>query len=180
MKKGILAVVGVISMVVLTTQSVFAAWDKPCDKRKILEAHWCDTCKDVREFTECSEIGYIWDFSKHKAAGDKTHTDLPTCWACQKVAYSCINSNCKKYGVCLPAPGACEECGDDITSKVSLSRITFKCPKCGKESTEPGKGFSLIKGSYGNQLEKAGDCETCGVALEVVCAKSGTCPHVCR
>ena len=82
-----------------------------------MEAYWCDACKDVREFTECSEIGYIWDFAKHRAAGDKTHTDLPTSWACQKIAYSCINTNCKKYGVCLPAPGACDECSDDITSK---------------------------------------------------------------
>ena len=60
------------------TQSVFAAWDKPCDKRQILEAYWCDACKEVREFNECSEIGYIWDFAKHSAAGDKTHTNLPT------------------------------------------------------------------------------------------------------
>ena len=78
------------------------------------------------------------------------------------------------------APGACGECGDDITSKVALSRVMFKCPKCGKESGETGKGAALIKGSYCKQVEKAGDCETCGVPLEVVCTKSGTCPHVAR
>jgi hypothetical protein len=168
-KKGIL-IAGIISMFVFITQSGFAAWDKPCDKRQILEAYWCDACKEVREFTECSEIGYIWDFSKHKAAGDKTHTDLPTCWACQKIA----------YGVCLPAPGACDECGDDITSKKVWARALFKCTKCGKESPEPGKGFALIKGRYAPQIEKAGDCETCGVPLEIICTKSGTCPHVSK
>ena len=180
MKKGLLVVVGVFSLFALVAQSTFAAWDKPCDKKKVLEAHWCDVCKAVREFTECSEIGYIWDFAKHKASGDKSHTDLPECWACQKIMYSCINTNCKKFGACLPAPGACDECGDDITSKVALSRVMFKCPKCGKESGEAGKGSALIKGSYGKQLEKAGDCETCGVPLEVICTKSGTCPHVTR
>ena len=180
MKKSIFVATMVFGMAVFISQSVFAAWDKPCDKRQILEAYWCDACKDVREFTECSEIGYIWDFAKHRASGDKTHTDLPTCWACQKIAYSCVNTNCKKYGVCLPAPSACDECGDDITSKKIWARTLFKCPKCGKETPEPGKGFTTIKGRYAPQVEKAGDCETCGVPLEVICTKSGTCPHVSK
>ena len=89
MKRSILLAAGIFSIFISGAQSVFAAWDKPCDKRQILEAYWCDACKEVREFNECSEIGYIWDFAKHRAAGDKTHTDLPTCWACQKIAYSC-------------------------------------------------------------------------------------------
>ena len=150
----------------------FAAWDKPCDKRQILEAYWCDACKDVREFTECSEIGYIWDFAKHRAAGDKTHTDLPTCWACQKIAYSCINTNCKKYAACLPAPGACGECGDDITSKKFGLGFYLSVQSVAKKTPEPGKGFTIIKGRYAPQIEKAGDCETCGVPLEAICTKS--------
>ncbi len=180
MKRTIFLAAGIFSIFVSITQSVFAAWDKPCDKRQILEAYWCDACKEVREFNECSEIGYIWDFAKHRAAGDKTHTDLPLSWGCQKIAYSCVNTNCKKYGVCLPAPGACDECGDDITSKKIWSKTMFKCPKCGKETGEPGKGFTTIKGRYVPQIEKAGDCESCGVTLEVICTKSGTCPHVSK
>jgi hypothetical protein len=180
MRKGIFVAAGILSTFVFATQSVFAIWDKPCDKRQILEAHWCDACDAVREFNECSEIGYIWDFAEHRAAGDKTHTDLPNTWACQKIAYSCINNDCPKYAVCLPAPGACVECNDDITSKKVWSRILFKCPKCGNESPEPGHGFTTIKGRYAPQIEKAGDCETCRVPLETVCVKSGTCPHVSR
>jgi hypothetical protein len=171
---------GVFGVFVGLAQPIFADWDKPCDKRQILEAFWCVDCKEVREFTECSEIGYIWDFKKHRDAGDKKHTDLPTCWACQKVAYSCINTGCKEYGKCMPAPGACPECGDDITSKKVWSLATFKCPKCGKEGQEPGKGFTLIKGRYAPQIESPGDCESCGVKVEIVCAKNGTCPHVSR
>ncbi|MCF6159626.1 MAG: hypothetical protein E3K32_13890 [wastewater metagenome] len=180
MKKGLLIAAGIFSTFVILTQSVFAAWDKPCDKRQILEAYWCDTCNEVREFNECSEIGYIWDFEKHKGEGDKTHTDLPPCWGCQKVAYSCINPDCKKYGVCLPAPGACEECFDDITSTKVWSRVLFKCPKCGQDHAEPGKGFTTKKGRHPAQIETAGECETCSVPLEIVCTKSGTCPHVSR
>lgn len=180
MKRSIFLIASIFSLVFFLISSVFAVWDKPCDKKQIFEAFWCDACKDVREFNECAEIGYIWDFEKHRAAGDKTHTDLPTCWACQKIAYSCINTNCKKYGVCLPAPGACDECGDDITSKKIWARVLFKCPKCGKESPEAGKGFSTIKGRYAPQIEKAGDCETCSVPLEIICTKSGTCPHVSK
>jgi hypothetical protein len=59
MKRTIFLAVGMFSILVSLTQSVFAAWDKPCDKRQILEAYWCDTCKEVREFNECAEIGYI-------------------------------------------------------------------------------------------------------------------------
>ena len=37
MKKSIFGVVGIFSVFALLAQSVFAAWDKPCDKRQILK-----------------------------------------------------------------------------------------------------------------------------------------------
>lgn len=178
MKKGILISVGVFALLFSMAVSGFAAWDKPCDKRQIMEAYWCKDCNEIREFNECSEIGYIWDFEKHKASGDKSHTDLPKAWGCQKIAYSCINPECEGYGQCIPHPGICEVCMDDITSTKVWSRVLFKCSKCGAEHTEPGKGYKVKEGLHPEQIETAGDCETCGVPLETVCTKSGTCPHV--
>ena len=37
MKKGLLVVAGVFSLFAFVAQSTFAAWDKPCDKRKFLK-----------------------------------------------------------------------------------------------------------------------------------------------
>jgi len=177
MKKGILIILGIVGLLFTTAHLTYAAWDKPCDKRKIAEAYWCEECQEIREFNECSELGYIWDFKKHKEAGDTTHTNLPSAWGCQKVAYSCINDECEAYGKCIPHPGICRVCMDDITSKNVWSRITFKCPECGKESEEAGKGHDVSGRGF---LNSPGECEECGVELETVCQKSGTCPHVSR
>lgn len=181
MKKCIIVLLGIFSMLFTVVHSSYALWDKPCGKRQIMEVYYCKDCKEVREFDECSEIGYIWDFKAHKDAGDKKHTSLPLAWGCQKIAYSCINTACEAYGKCIPHPGICEVCMDDITSTKVWSRATFKCPKCGSEHGDPGKNFKVKEGLHPAQLQTGGECEACGgVELEIVCEKSGTCPHVER
>ena len=157
---------------------------KNCPKKKIQLQFWCEACKVIREFKDCDTADYIWDFKKYKAGSEeyadaKQHQDLPEAWGCQRIAYSCINKECEAYGKCLPTPGACEVCMDDITSKKIWAKIDFKCTGCGKVFGEPGTGHKLDERlEYIPTLVDPGNCHDCGKALERVCQKSGTCPHV--
>lgn len=160
--------------------TIFAAWDKPCNVKKIIgEQYWCGICGKIRHaFRECPTIDYIWDFEKHKNEKNP-HTELPLAWACEKVAYSCINTACSEYGKCKPTPGICEVCGDDITSTGAYSRVLFHCDKCGKDFEEPGAGFKTDpKIEYVPRLVEAGACPVDGTPLKPICTLSGTCPHV--
>jgi hypothetical protein len=157
---------------------------RECPKKKIQLHFWCETCKEIREFKDCDTADYIWDYEKYKAgsgeyADAKAHQDLPEAWGCQRIAYSCINRDCVDYGKCIPHPGICETCMDDITSKKIWSKIDFKCTGCGKVFGEPGKDHTLDERvEYIPTLVKPGNCDECGKPLETVCRKSGTCPHV--
>lgn len=169
-----------VSVLMLASSVTFAAWDKPCNAKKIIgEQYWCETCEKVRHaFDECPTVDYIWDFAKHTS--DKNpHTELPHAWACEKVAFSCINTACDEYGVCMPHPGSCDVCMDDITSKGVYSRVVFNCSKCGKDWEEPGTGHKLDpKRTYVPTLIDAGTCPDDGTKLVSVCTMSGSCPHV--
>ncbi len=157
---------------------------RPCPKKKIQLQFWCATCKEIREFKDCDTADYIWDFQKYKAgaekyADSKVHQDLPEGWGCQRIAYSCINKDCVDYEKCIPHPGICETCMDDITSKKIWSKINFKCTGCGKTFGDPGVGHKLDERlEYIPTLKEPGKCSDCGKQLETVCEKSGTCPHV--
>ncbi|ODS33866.1 MAG: hypothetical protein SCARUB_01027 [Candidatus Scalindua rubra] len=157
-----------------------------CPKKKIQSQFWCETCKEIREFKDCDTADYIWDYEKYKAGSEeyadtKAHQDLPEAWGCQRIAYSCINKDCADYGKCIPHPGICETCMDDITSEKVWSKIDFKCTGCGKVHNDPGTGHKLNERiEYLPTLlgQEAGKCEECGKPLETVCRKSGTCPHI--
>ncbi|MFQ5965468.1 MAG: hypothetical protein ACE5KZ_14420 [Candidatus Scalinduaceae bacterium] len=157
-----------------------------CPKSKIQLQFWCEACKKIREFKDCDTADYIWDYKKYKAGSEeyadaKAHQDLGEAWGCQRISYSCINKECVDYGKCIPHPGICETCMDDITSKKIWSKVVFKCTECGKVFDHPGQGHKLNERiEYLPTLlkQEAGKCEDCGKALETVCQKSGTCPHV--
>jgi hypothetical protein len=155
-----------------------------CPKKKIQLQYWCETCKEIREFKDCDTADYIWDFEKYKAGSEeyadaKVHQDLPEAWGCQRIAYSCVNKECADYGKCIPHPGICETCMDDITSKKIWSKIDFKCTGCGKVFDHPGRDHKLNERiEYIPTLVDPGNCDDCGKPLETVCQKSGTCPHV--
>ncbi len=157
---------------------------RACPKKKIQLHFWCEECKEIREFKDCDTAEYIWDFEKYKAGREeysdaKAHQDLGEAWGCQRIAYSCINKECTDYGKCIPHPGICETCMDDITSKKIWSKIDFKCTGCGKVYNEPGTGHHLNERmEYIPTLVSAGNCQDCGKPLETICRKSGTCPHV--
>lgn len=157
---------------------------KPCPMKKVQLVFWCETCKEIREFKDCDTADYIWDFEKYKAgsgeyADAKAHQNLPEAWGCQRIAYSCINKECPDYGKCVPHPGICETCMDDITSKKVWSKVDFKCTGCGKVFDMPGKDHTLDERvEYIPTLKDPGHCDECGKPLEKVCRKSGTCPHV--
>lgn len=168
------------SLALLVSSVTFAAGDKPCDVKKIIgEQYWCEICKKVRHaFKECPTVDYIWDFAKHQNEKNP-HTDLPHAWACEKVAYSCINTACADYAKCVPHPGVCQTCMDDITSNGVYSRVLFHCSKCGKDWGEPGNGYKTDpRIEYVPRLVEAGTCPDDGTTLVPVCEMSGTCPHV--
>lgn len=158
--------------------------DKNCPKKKIQLHFWCEACKEIREFKDCDTADYIWDYKKYKAGSGeytdaKIHQDLPEGWGCQRIAYSCINKDCEAYEKCIPHPGICEVCMDDITSKKIWSKVVFRCAACNKDHNHPGAGHQLDERvEYIPTLVTAGKCEDCGKPLEAVCTKSGTCPHV--
>ena len=169
-----------VGLMFAVSSVTFAAWDKPCNVKKIIgEQYWCEICKKVRHaFDECPSVDYIWDFSDHEEAKNP-HTKLPHAWGCEKVAFSCINTECEEYGVCIPHPGSCDVCMDDITSQGIYARVLFHCSKCNKDWDEPGTGHKLDpKRTYVPTLIDAGTCPDDGTALESVCTMSGTCPHV--
>ncbi|MFQ5712870.1 MAG: hypothetical protein ACE5GU_02445 [Candidatus Scalinduaceae bacterium] len=176
----------ITSFLISQVNNAVAAEGGACPKKKIQLQFWCATCKEIREFKDCDTADYIWDFEKYKAgsgkyADAKAHQDLPEAWGCQRIAYSCINKACVDYGKCIPHPGICETCMDDITSKKVWSKIDFKCTGCGKTFDQPGTGYKLNERiEYIPTLldQEAGKCKECGKPLETVCRKSGTCPHV--
>ncbi|MGR3220840.1 MAG: hypothetical protein ACUZ8H_13635 [Candidatus Anammoxibacter sp.] len=168
------------SFVMLTSSAAFAAWDKPCNVKKIVgEQYWCEVCKKVRHaFDECPTVDYIWDFSKHTDKKNP-HTELPHAWACEKVSFSCINTECEDYAKCIPHPGSCDTCMDDFTSKGIYARVLFHCSKCNKDWEEPGTGHKTDpKRTYVPIIIDPGTCPDDGTKLESVCTMSGTCPHV--
>ncbi len=179
MRRGIIGLSLIAGIVLYVSSSAFAAWDKPCNVKKIIgEQYWCEICKKVRHaFNECPTVGYIWDFSKHQDEKNP-HTDLPEAWACEKVAFSCINTECVDYGKCLPHPGSCDTCMDDITSTGVYARVVFHCSKCDKDHHEPGTGHKTDPKIEHPRLVDAGTCPDDGTKLESVCTMSGTCPHV--
>jgi len=155
-----------------------------CPKKKIQLWFWCAACKEIREFKDCDTAAYIWDYKKYKAGSaeytdTKEHQDLGEAWGCPRIAYSCVNRECADYEKCIPHPGICETCMDDITSKKVWSKIDFKCTGCGKVYSEPGTGHKLDERvEYIPTLADPGNCHDCGKPLQTVCQKSGTCPHV--
>jgi len=174
----------IISFCASYTNNAIGREGQNCPKKKIQLHFWCEACKKIREFKDCDTAEYIWDFAKYKAgAGEykdaKIHQNLPEGWGCSRIAYSCINKDCADYGKCIPHPGICEVCMDDITSKMIWSRILFRCTACNKDYIRPGIGHKLDeKLGYIPTLVSPGDCEECGKPLDTVCEKSGTCPHV--
>jgi hypothetical protein len=157
---------------------------RACPKKKIQMHFWCEACKEIREFKDCDTANYIWDFEKYKAgheeyADTKVHQDLGEAWGCQRIQYSCVNKDCVDYGKCIPHPGICDTCMDDITSEKVWSKIDFRCTGCGKVHNDPGVGHKLNERiEYVPTLVSPGNCNDCGKPLETVCQKSGTCPHV--
>lgn len=180
LKRGRILIGIFVSLILFTSSVTFAELDKPCNVKKVIgEQYWCEICKQIRHaFNECPTVDYIWDFSKHTSEKNP-HTDLPHAWACEKVAFSCINTGCKDYNKCIPHPGICETCMDDITSKGVYARVLFHCSKCGKDHHEPGTGYKVDpKITYVPTLVDSGTCPDDGTPLVAVCTLSGTCPHV--
>ena len=171
MKRYGLIVLSALLLLFLTATPVSAA-EKPCPKSKIVKKFWCETCKEIREFNECSAQTYVWDWKAHKEGERNPHMFLPEGWGCQTAGYYCI-----RCGKCYLSPGICADCNDDTESRKSLAKVEFKCPD-GHSHSAPGTGFKLKEGLYEEEIENAGSCPTCGKPLEVICSKSGTCPHV--
>ncbi|MFQ5862062.1 MAG: hypothetical protein ACE5IC_02970 [Candidatus Brocadiales bacterium] len=173
MRRVIIAGLGVLlAFCFVASQVVLAEEGKPCPKKKIVKKFWCDTCKKIREFNDCPSQDYVWDWEAHKAkAEENPHANLPEAWGCQSQGYYCI-----RCGKCYPRPGICWDCNDDTESRKDFARVVFRCPD-GHEHYEPGTGFKLMEGRYEEQMEDAGNCPTCGKHMEIICTKSGTCPH---
>ncbi|MCP4365001.1 MAG: hypothetical protein GY800_06835 [Planctomycetes bacterium] len=168
---GLLLVFCFVTSQVVYAQAESGAKGKPCPKRKIHKKFWCETCKEVSEFPDCSNQEYMWNSAEHKAKEANPHANLPETWACATAGYHCV-----KCGKCYPRPGICFDCDDDTQSIKSFAKIVFKCEK-GHEHSEPGTGFKLREGAYEEEIEDAGNCPECGKSLEMICTKSGTCPH---
>ena len=153
-----------------------SAEGQPCKPVQVFKKFWCDTCKLVSEFPDCKNQQYVWDWEKHK--GEKNpHMNLPYCWACQKSGFVCIKcGKCYNKAQLLKLGGVCEDDGDDTQSQKDLAKVVFKCPD-GHSFDEPGTGHTLVAGAYEEQIEKPGNCPTCGKPLKTECTKSGSCPH---
>ncbi len=185
MKKHLIPLIGLLFMVGFSASTVLADWDKPCDHKKIVRWWWCDACKKISEFPDCKGAEYIWNFKDYRSGAGKyeesvKHQNLPLAWACEKIQFMCNNDKCERFRKCVPQPGVCEVCGEDFQSNAVLSRILFKCTGCGKELTEPGKGFTLIEGRYVETIATVGTCPDDGKPLDTICTLSGTCPHLTR
>ncbi len=161
-----------LTLCFVASQAVQAEEGKPCPKNKILKKFWCDVCKEIREFNDCPSQEYVWDWEAHKAKGETNpHANLPEAWSCQRSGYYCI-----RCGKCYPRPGICFDCDDDTESRKDFARAHFKCPD-GHVHYEPGPGHKLREGAYEEELQDPGNCPTCGKRMEMVCEKSGNCPH---
>ncbi|MGR3320076.1 MAG: hypothetical protein ACUZ8O_16535 [Candidatus Anammoxibacter sp.] len=169
------------AFVMFASSITFAAWDKPCNVKKIVrENFWCDICKVVRHtYPNCPDkVDAIWNLAEHESK-ENPHTKLREIWACEKVSFSCINTECEDYGKCISHPGSCDTCMDDFTSKGIYSRVLFHCSKCNKDWEEAGVGHKLdLKKEYVHTLLETGTCPDDGTKLVSVCTLSGTCPHV--
>ncbi len=168
---GLLLAYCFVTSQVVYAQAESGAKGKPCPKKKVVKKFWCETCKEVSEFPDCPNQEYMWNSAEHKAKTANPHANLPETWACQRQGFHCV-----KCGKCYPRPGICFDCDDDTQSIKSLAKIVFKCEK-GHEHSEPGNGFKLREGAYEEEIEAAGNCPECGKSLEIICTKSGTCPH---
>lgn len=169
---GILLVFCFVStQTILAEEEGAAKKGKPCPKNKIVKKFWCEECGKVSEYPDCSNQEYMWNSAEHDAKENNPHANLSETWACQTAGYYCI-----QCGKCFPRPGICSDCDDDTESRKSLAKVLFVCPK-GHEQDEPGAGFKLREGAYEEEMQDAGNCSECGERLEMVCAKSGACPH---
>lgn len=117
----------------------------------VRKEHWCETCKEIREFDYCPE----------KAGG---HKNLSSAWACLQIIYR--NSK----GKTSSRPG-----GEYERSEKKFTPALFACIRCGIKWLEPGVDANFIKGAAVKTIkDHPGKCPKCGTYLEVICSDPET------